>query len=251
MNMRNFNYTMMTIIVMMMSIILFSSCKKSFAELNAEHEAKRSAIEKKLTKKYCYDVTKIALGQKFSRIDTIIITKYSTQANNAGKWDEVSYPSAYVRTDGKVKGKINNQEGIFTYWFETNIETDNIDKKIFNIGSMYAEDKDGYHVVYKYGIFDYDTVRLNKMNSELKAHREFAKKMEQTINGIKVRFVKESDLGGVTGIYYDSDKKLSDAQMKIVAKNVKIYYDYVEFCVKGKSYAYYDKDGDYVSHDLR
>ena len=52
MNMRNFNYTMMTIIVMMMSIILFSSCKKSFAELNAEHEAKRSAIEKKLTKKF-------------------------------------------------------------------------------------------------------------------------------------------------------------------------------------------------------
>ena len=51
-----------------------------------------------------------------------------------------------------------------------------------------------------------------------------------------------NDLGGVTGLYYDSDKELSNVQMKKVAKNIKEYYDFVEFSLKGKSYAYYDRE---------
>lgn len=252
MSMRKAINSLLRIIVIMISIISLGSCKKkSFAELNAEHIAKRNAIEKKLTKRYCYDITKMALGQKFSRIDTIIITKYSTHANNDGEWKDVSYPSAYVRTDGKVKGKIYEQEGTFTYWFETNIKTENIDSKLFEVMSMFAKDQDGYHVIYNDGINDYTVEELKKENENVQAGREYAKKMEIIIDGIKVYFCKKSDLGRVTGLYYDSDKKLSSNQMKRAVKKIQIDFDFVEFSLKGKSYAYYDRGGDYVSYDLR
>jgi len=235
-----------------MSSGTLTSCKikKTEKELSAEHEVNRQFIKKKLTKKYAYDVTKIALSEKFSKIDTIIITKYDCHPDNIGRWADANY-RAYVRTDGKVIGRINNQEGTFTYWFETYIDKKDIDPKVFKVQSMFAEDEEGFHVIYKYGRHDYNTQELDKMNSDLKAGREYAKKMEQNISGIQIRFVKTSDLGGVTGLYYDSDKELSNSQMRRVAKNIKVYYDFVEFSVRGKSYAYYEKEGDYVSHDLR
>lgn len=244
---------LLVIAIIVLSIFAFTGCKKkkSYDELKIERKVKRSAIEKKLTKNYCYDITKIALGKYFSRIDTIIITKYEKYANDTEKLDDVEYKSAYVRTDGKIIGKIRDQEGTFTYWFETDIDVDNLDSKSFQAKNIFAEDQDGYYVICKSGINDSSVAELNQMNSEKKAKREFAKKMEQHIDGITVRFVRKSDLGGVTGLYYDSDKELSNVQMKKVAKNIKEYYDFVEFSKKGKSYAYYDREGGYVSHDLR
>ncbi len=250
MTMKKYNYSFMTIIALIMSIISFSSCKKrSFDELNAEHKAKKSAIEKKLTKKYCYDVTKTALGQKFSRIDTIIITKYSTHANNVGKWDEVSYPSAYIRTDGKVKGIINNQEGTFSYWFETNIKTENIDAKIFDVESMFAKDQDGDYVIAKNGINDDSAEQLKEKKKKSQVDREYAKTLEITIDGIKVSYLSKDDSDGYTVLNYFSDKKLSDNQIRKVGKKIKLKYFYVMFSAKGDNdYAYYLYGEDVIKH---
>lgn len=242
--------SLLAIIAITISIISLEGCKKkSFDELNAEHNAKRNAIEKKLTKRYCYDITKIALGQKFSRIDTIYIIKYSTHANNAGKWTDVSYPTAYVRTDGKVKGRINDQEGTFTYWFETNIDVENIDSKIFQVESMFAEDKDGDHVIAKYGIHDSSAEELKKDKIKKQAGREYAKQYEVTVDGIKVRFLSKDDEPEGSYLNYYSEKKLSDSQIRKVGKKIKMKYFMVKFSAKDDSdYAYYLLNEDIIKH---
>ena len=81
-------FYLLFIFAVLMSSGTFTSCKhkKTGKELIAEHEANRLSIKKKLTKQYAYDVTKIVLSEKFSKIDTIIITKYDCHPDNIGKW---------------------------------------------------------------------------------------------------------------------------------------------------------------------
>ena len=235
---------------LLMSSGTLTSCKhkKSGKELIAEREANRRSIQKELTKKYVYDVTKIALSEKFSKIDTIIITKYDCHPDNIGEWADASY-RAYVRTDGKVIGSINNQEGTFTYWFETHIDKKDIDAKIFNVESMFAEDQDGYHVICKYGIHDYTAEELKKENEKKKAGREYAKQYEVSVDGIKVRYLSKNDEPEGTYLNYYSDKRLSDSQIRRVGKKIKIKYFLVKFSAKGDSdYAYYLFDEDIIKH---
>lgn len=228
----------------------FTSCrhKKTEKELIAEHEANRQSIKKKLTRKYAYDVTKIALSEKFSIIDTIIITKYDCYPDNFGKWADANY-RAYVSTEGKVKGSINNQEGTFTYWFKTHIDKKDIDSKRFKVESLFAEDQDGYHVIYKSGINDYTAEELKKENEKLQASREYAKQNEVSVDGIKVRYLSKNDEPEGTYLNYYSDKKLSDSQIRKVGKQIKIKYFLVKFSAKGDSdYAYYILDEDIIKH---
>lgn len=245
--MKKFGFVFM-IALIVACVCSLENCKKSAKEINAEHEANRSVIKKKLTHSYCYNITKIALGQKFSRIDTIVITKYDARPEQVGKWEDAKY-RAYVRTDGKVKGKIHDQEGTFTYWFETYLNADELDSQFFSVDAMFAEDEEGNHVIFKHGITDYSVAELNKANSERKTRNEIAKQKELNIDGIKIRFVSKDDSDGYTVLNYRTDKRLTDSQIKKVCKKIKEDYFYVMFSAKGdENYAYYLRDDGIIKH---
>lgn len=248
--MKKFFICFFAFFAVLMSSGTLISCKhkKTGEELIAEHEANRLSIKKKLTKKYAYDVTKIALSEKFSKIDTIIITKYDCHPDNIGEWSEANY-RAYVRTDGKVIGSINNQEGTFTYWFETYIDKENIDAKIFKTESLFAEDKDGDHVIVKYGIHDYSVEELAEEKRKSVEHRAYAKQYDVIVDGIKVRYLSKDDEPEGSYLNFYSEKKLSDSQIRKVGKKIKMKYFLVKFSAKGYSdYAYYILDEDIIKH---
>ena len=243
-------FYLLFIFAVLMSSGTFTSCKhkKTGKELIAEHEANRLSIKKKLTKQYAYDVTKIVLSEKFSKIDTIIITKYDCHPDNIGKWEDANY-RAYVRTDGKVKGKIYDQEGTFTYWFETHIDKNDIEAKIFKVESLFAKDKDGDQIIAKYGIHDLSAEEYKKNKQESIERRAYAKQYEVTVDGIKVSFLSKDEEPEGAYLNYYSEKKLSDNQIRKVGKKIKMKYFMVMFSPKDDSdYAYYLLDDDIIKH---
>lgn len=245
--MKKYGFVFMITLITLCAYSL-ESCKKSAKEISAEHEANYKAVKKKLTKKYCYQITKNALGQKFSRIDTIIITKYDTDAQNIGKWENAEY-KAHVRTEGKVTGKIIGQEGTFKYSFYTEMFSDELDSPFISDYSLFAEDQDGNYVIYKYGINDYNEAKLKKMNNERKIGLENAKKKELNIDGIKVSFVTEDDSDGYIVLKYRTENRLTDSQIKRVCKKIKEDYFYVMFSAKGdENYAYYLREDGIIKH---
>ena len=156
---------------------------------------------------------------------------------------------AYVRTDGKVKGKIYDQEGTFTYWFETHIDKNDIEAKIFKVESLFAKDKDGDQIIAKYGIHDLSAEEYKKNKQESIERRAYAKQYEVTVDGIKVSFLSKDEEPEGAYLNYYSEKKLSDNQIRKVGKKIKMKYFMVKFSAKDDSdYAYYLLDDDIIKH---
>ena len=241
-----------TLVLIMLATIIccgFESCKKkvNYIELSNEIQAKRQSLKKKVNNTYCYKFTKSILTSHFSQIDTVIMSKESTASVIGGKLNyktaEIGKFYAQIKSKGKVTGTINGKKDVYEYdLFYERIDIDEMDSPFLNDYSLTVKDKDGYYAL---RIFDGKKEDIKEMNEKIKSNSQY----DVIVDGIKVSFLSKDDSGGLTSLYYYSDKTLTDGQIKRVAKKIKLKYGYVLFSAKGNSeYAYYLPDEDIIKH---
>lgn len=229
----------------------FESCKKKKVDYNVlinQRDAKKKALEKKVNKLYCYKITETKLNSHFSQIDTVLMYKESNALIVGGeislKTGEIGGFYVKVSSKGKVTGTIDGKKGEYDYnFYYHHIDVDEMDSPFLNDYSLFVKDKEGYYVLQ---VVDGKKDDTQAVNDEIKA----MSKKDIYVDGIKVKFLSKDDSAGFIDVYYCTDKKLTDNQIRKACKKIKMSYDIAHFKLRTneRDYAYYVYDGSVIKH---
>lgn len=216
--------------------------------------ARIAKMKETINYSYLIKYAKETLRPYFDTISIIEVWDFSDFGNQT-RIEKVGFDNskdesyAVVYVTGEVVGKAKTvSKSPYRYSFTDTIFESQINFQTIKPHNMEIRDDDGFVIC---PLEDLASFKKRKAEKEKKEKIEKLESANYSVDGIEVRFLRKSDIGGVTGLFYDSDEKLSSTQMKKVAKKIKIEFDFVEFSKNRVSYAYYDREGDYVSYDLR